>query len=175
MSSLCTHDLHCAFLSAFGNAVQAHSDLDAKPLDVDLRLPLPPRIRAYMYNLVNSDGRKRRNEHKAVLRVPGQRPGEYGSFEYPEDRIVLLCGYEADLNVFVLWDAGLHPRFKWGGNIQVKSETVFGALTAVVVAQQRTLSSGQVEVVLASRSDSLGVCLNRRLEASIMGSDGGNP
>lgn len=168
-----TPDLHGVFIDALKSAVEWHSDFTRKPLDVDLRLPLPPRLRVYMYNLVNSDGRKRRDEHKAVLRVPGQRQGEYGSFEYPEDRIVLLCGYRSDLGVFVLWDAALHPRFKWGGNIQVKSDTVFDALTEGIAAQARSLTSGRTEIVLASRAEDLAACLDRRLEASITGQDEG--
>lgn len=169
MSALRTPDLHGVFVDTLKPAVEWHSDLAKKPLDVDLRLPLPPRLRVYMYNLVNSDGRKRRDEHKAVLRVPGQRQGEYGSFEYPEDRIVLLCGYQANLGVFVLWDAALHPRFMWGGNIQVKSDTVFDALTGGIVTQARKLTSGSTEIVLASTADDLPTCLNHRLEASITG------
>ena len=175
MSALRTPDLHGKFVEALEPAVDWHSDLAKKPLDVDLQLPLPPRLRVSMYNLVNSDGRKRRDEHKAVLRVPGQRQGEYGSFEYPDDRIVLLCGYRADLGVFVLWDADLHPKFKWGGNIQVKSDTVFDALTGGIVTQARSLTSGLTEIVLASTADRLGACLDRRLEASIIGMKGDHP
>jgi hypothetical protein len=158
-------DLHRAFLAPLGDAVLWTSDLRKKPLDVDLALPLPPRLRVYAYNLVNADGRKRRNEHKIVVRVPGLRTGERGSFDFTGDRLVILCGYSAELDVFVLWDASLHPTFVKAMNIQVRSETVFNALMGDIVQQQRNIKTmGATETVLATLPAGLPRCLQQRIE-----------
>ena len=169
MSALRTQELHQIFLNSLASVVLWHSDIHRKPLDINLKLPHPPRIRGYLYNLVKSSGIRRRNEYKIVLRVPRQIQGEYGSFEYPVDRLVILCGYREDLNIFVFWDAYLHQRFKWGGNIQIKSRTVFEALLGEIVIQSRNLTSGHTELVLATPACRVLDCLQQRLEASILG------
>src|SRR5687768_18335551 len=107
-----TASLHGAFVGALAGAVVSHSDINSKPLTVDLALPNPPRLRVYMYTLVGGVGTVRPNEYKAVLRVPRQPVGAYDSFDHSDGRVALLVGYRADLDVFVLWDASLHPKFK---------------------------------------------------------------
>ena len=154
MTSL-TRALHESLLRPLGSLVIAHSDLGRKPLLLDLRLPWPPRLRLYMYSLVDGAGSQRPTEYKAVLRVPGQKPGDYGSFDHSGGRIALLVGYRADLDVFVLWDASLHPEFKNGGNIQVKHETVHNAAGSGRAEQSRTLASGSIEIVIACQSPEL--------------------
>ncbi|WP_407662213.1 hypothetical protein [Microbacterium timonense] len=146
--------LNTAFISALSPHATAHSALDEKPLSVDLTLPLPPRVRAYIYTLVEgrSDGRR---DMKATLRVPGQVVGEYGSFDFSDSRYVLLMAYSATLDVFVLWDASLHQRFKHGGNIQVRPDTVFTAAATGTARQLRRLKSGVNEIVLACRPSHL--------------------
>lgn len=153
-----TTDLHKAFLRSLGERVIRHSALDEKPLEVDLALPLPPRLRVYLYTLVVG-GQNRKHEFKAVLRVPGQRVGTYDSFDHSGDRFALVIGYHDDLDVFVLWDASLHHRFTNGGNIQVKDYTVVQAATFGRAEQIRLLSGGRREAVI--------VCHARHLAAAI--------
>ena len=112
---------HERFLEALGDRVLGHGDLDTKPLDVDLAPPLPTAVRLYMFSLVEG-GASRPHEYKAVLRVPGQRVGEYASFEHGGHRLAVLCAYRDDLGVFVVWDASLHPQFKQGGNVRIAKE-----------------------------------------------------
>ena len=107
-----TKDLHKAFLRPLEDATIYHSSIEEKPLCVDLVLPNPPRLRVYMYTLVGGVGTVRPNEYKAVLRVPGQAVGAYDSFDHSDGRLALLVGYREDLDVFVLWDASLHPRLR---------------------------------------------------------------
>ena len=90
--------LHCAFLDALDGQVHAHGDLNTKPLDLDLALPLPRHLRLYLYSLVVG-GKNRPGEFKAVLRVPGQVVGEYGSFDYSGGRLAVLAAYRDDLDV----------------------------------------------------------------------------
>ena len=149
-----TVNLHQAFLGALAGHVLGYGDLNTKPLDLDLALPLPQHLRLYLYSLVLG-GQSRPGEFKAVLRVPGQRVGEYGTFDYSGHRLAVLAAYREDLDVFVLWDASTHPHFKNGGNMQVK-ETVVAAAAATGRAEQwRPLRSGITEIVFACRSSSL--------------------
>jgi hypothetical protein len=149
-----TERLHAAFLAALGEHVVAHGNTSAKPLDVDLARPLPQRLRLYLYSLVVG-GKSRPGEFKAVLRVPGQVVGEYGTFDHSGNRLAVLAAYRDDLDVFVLWDASLHERFKHGGNVQVRDTVVEEAAAIGWGEQRRLLRSGITEIVLACRSKSL--------------------
>ena len=161
MSAL-TARLHRAFLDGLNGRVLAHGDLDTKPLELDLALPLPPHLRLYLYSLVVG-GRSRRGEFKAVLRVPGQFVGEYGTFDHSGGRLAVLAAYRGDLDVFVLWDASLHERFKHGGNMQVKDTVVAEAAATGWAEQRRPLRSGITEIVFACRSSSLARALADRV------------
>ena len=152
--SAITVRLHRAFLNALDGYVVVHGDLTRKPLDLDLTLPLPHHLRLYLYSLVVG-GKSRPGEFKAVLRVPGQVVGEYGSFDHSGDRLAVLAAYRNDLDVFVLWDASLHKRFKHGGNMQVKDTVVAKAAATGWAEQRRPLRSGITEIVFACRSSSL--------------------
>lgn len=163
-ASLPTPELHQRFLSCFDGAATALDDLDSKPLRVDMRLPLPPRLRLYMYNLVGGVGTKRDFEYKAVLRLREHPVGEYRSFDHSGGRLALLVAYRGDLDVFVLWDASLHSRFKNGGNIQVRTDTVMSAAATGYAEQLRRLSSGVTETVMACTPSELAATLVRRLE-----------
>jgi restriction-modification system family protein len=164
-----TSDLHQAFLAPLGPRVICRSDLASKPLDLDLQLPLPPRLRVYLYNLVGGFGTKRPFEYKAVLRVRGQAVGQYGSFAHARDRMTLLVAYRYDLDVFILWDAMMHARFKNGGNIQVRTSTVLEAAARGQATQVRSLSNGSDELVIACQSWNLVQSLEERVNS--MGCD----
>lgn len=138
---------------------------------VDLALPLPPHLRVYMYNLVGSAGTTRSQEYKAVLRLPGQASG-YRSFDNSGGRLALVVGYEDALDVFVLWDSSLHPRFTNGFNIQVHSETVMKAASTGYAEQQRRLVTLRtIETVLACRSARLVDTVERRVALTGAGGD----
>lgn len=161
--SIVTADLHRALLLALGDCVTWHSSDESKPIHIDLSTPIQLRLQAYMYSLVDG-GKKRKNEFKAVLRVPGQRVGDYGSFEHSRDRLTLLLAYRSDLDVFVFWDAVLHPRFKNGGNVQVKGTTVNAAAALGWATQERPLSSsGVIEHVIACQSWNLLEAITERV------------
>lgn len=161
-----TRLLHQAFLKALEGAVADHSDPARKPLLVDLRPPAPLRLRIYMYSLVGGVGERARREYKVVLRVPAQSVGAYGAFDHSGDRFTTVIGYTPDLDVFVLWDAGLHPRFKNGGNLQVRDDVVRTAAAAGMAESIRTLTSGAREVVLACQTSVLRRALDARIAAT---------
>lgn len=170
--SAITAGLHSAFVNALDGRLLQHSSLNDKPLLLDLKLPSPPRLRLYMYSLV-AGGAYRKDEYKSVLRVPNQPVGEYGSFDHSDDRFILLVGFEASLDVFVLWDASLHYQFKNGGNIQVRQTTVLRAAASGFAQQRRTLGGRRKEVVYACQSTTLLDVLDKRLGSTGLVEDSG--
>ncbi|MGV9325248.1 hypothetical protein [Streptosporangium sandarakinum] len=154
---------HNALLQALGDAVIWHSSWKDKPLCVDLALPNPPRLRVYMYSLVGGIGTVRPHEFKAVLRLRGQPVNEYASFDQSGSRFTLLVGYHEELDVFVLWDASLHPRFKNGTNIQVRDTTVLSAAAVGRAEQRRPLTSGVIEIVIACQTWNLTEAISDRV------------
>ena len=154
--SLRTPQLQRRFLAPFDGAVLGHSDLKTKPLEVDLARPNPPLLRVYLFNLIGGVGTLRDWEYKVSLRAPGQEVGEYASFSYADGRVAMLIGYRDDLDVFVLWDASLHPQFKHGGNVAVHTNTVLAAASAGVATQPRRCRlMNTTELVLACQSSTL--------------------
>lgn len=164
-----TEGLHRSLIGALGAAVVEHSALRSKPLSLDLELPAPPRLRCYTYSLVFG-GKQRPNEFKGVLRVPGQKVGSYGSFDFSGGRFAIVIAYHRDLDVWVLWDSLLHPRFKNGGNIQVHKRVVLETAAGGTARQERTVKSGQIETILCARSSYLLPVLTERLVTSGVGS-----
>jgi hypothetical protein len=165
MSSI-TAALNSAFLAPFNGAVVHHGPLERKPLIIDLAQPNPPRLRLYMYSLVGGKGERSRREYKVVLRAPGQPTGVYRGFDHSDGRFTLVVGYAPDLDVFVLWDASLHPRFKSGGNLQVRDDVVRRASAVGVAEQVRLLTSGAREVVLACQSPTLQRAIDARIAST---------
>jgi hypothetical protein len=155
MGLLPVANLHRAFIAALEPRVVHHSDIEKKPLALDCTHPMPPRLRAYLYNVTHPPGARTDGEHKVQLIVPGQPRGGVGTFDASGNRFVLLCGYEADLGIFVLWDADQYPIFTYSRNVQVRRDTLHTALIAGMSEQARYLRGGHVDVVVAARSDAL--------------------
>ena len=165
--SLSTPELHAALVSALGGSVRTTSDLGNKPLLLDLDPPLPSMLRVYLYNLVDPGGVSRTDEYKAVLRVRGHSPGEERSFECGEGRLTVLMAYREDLDVFVLWDAALHPTFTNALNIQVKAANVLKAAVTGTAEQVRRLNKVRAnELVLLCDSARLPDTLDRRISTT---------
>lgn len=160
-------ELHRRFLDALGDGVRSCEDVDRKPLDTELVPPLPGRIRVYIFNATRPPGGRPLGEHKVQLMVPGQKRGDRGRFDYGDGRIVLLVGYSAEEDVFILWDAGLYTDFAWSRNVQVKTETLIRATSGKIAEQKRNLrhaaGGSATETVLACVPSRLGDALVRRL------------
>ncbi len=162
-------EMHQRFVSALGaGVIKVNTPYDAKPFEIDLAPPLPHRVRVYMYNATKPPGGRPLGEHKIQLIIPGKGRGERASFDHSDGRIVLLIGYAAEEDVFVLWDAGLYSDFAWSRNVQVKAETVIEASAGKLASQQRQLRppTGRpiVETVIAAKSRRLTEAICRRME-----------
>ena len=162
-------ELHRRLVSALGDSiVRFHSSWEVKPFDMDLAPPLPQRVRVYMYNATRPPGGRPLGEHKIQLIVPGQERDQRGSFDNGGGRIVLLLGYSAEEDVFVLWDAGLYTDFAWSRNVQIKAETIIRATAGRLATQERRLrppgGRSVVETVLAVKPRRLAEAIGRRME-----------
>jgi hypothetical protein len=163
---LSVEDLHRKFIEALNGGVASHSEIETKPLEVDLRVPLPPRLRVYIYNATYPPGGRTMGEHKIQLIVPGQERGARGNFDSSGGRIPLLVGYRADLQIFMLWDAELYVDFSYSRNVQVKPETVYEAFAQGIGRQERRLWNQPTEIVITSDAHHLGqAILERQQEA----------
>ena len=160
-------DLHEAFLTALEPQVAEHSHLDAKPLEVNLKPPLPTLLRIYIYNLTHPPGGRTQSEHKVQITLPNLSRGERAELDHSDGRIVLLIGYDAEMSVFVLWDAGLYRDIPFSRNVQVKAETVYGAYATGLTTQTRQLWGGVEEVLVAAHSSHLPRGIQLRVDLSL--------
>lgn len=147
---LSVEHLHRTFLEALNDSVASHSDLATKPMEVDLKHPLPHKLRVYMYNATYPPGGRTMGEHKIQLIVPGQERGARANFDSSGGRIPLLVGYRSDIRIFMLWDAELYQDFSYSRNVQVMPETVYEAFARGIGKQTRKLWTGESEIVIAS-------------------------
>jgi excisionase family DNA binding protein len=161
-------ELHRRFVDALGRAVRSHSPFERKPLEVDLAAPLPSRLRVYLFNATRPPGGRPLGEHKIQLIVQGQRRGVRGTFDHSDGRIVLLAGYAAEEDVFILWDGGLYNDFAWSRNVQVKAETIIEASAGKLALQERRLrptdGPAVTETLLASPPSRLSDAILRRID-----------
>lgn len=161
-------EMHRRFVDVLGDdKVNDHGPFDQKPCELDLKSPLPLRVRLYLFNATRPPGGRPLGEHKVQLIVPGQGRGVRGNFDRSDGRIVLLCGYVAEEDVFVFWDAGLYLDFAWSRNVQVKVETIIRASAGKIATQERRLrphnAPAVTEVLVAVRADRLEVAILRRI------------
>jgi hypothetical protein len=160
-------DLHRTFLDALNGAVLSHSDIEEKPLELDLKSPLPPKLRLYMYNATYPPGGRTMGEHKIQLIVPGQDRGARANFDSSDGRIPLLVGYRPDLRIFMLWDADLYVDFSYSRNVQVKPETVYEAFAQGIGRQKRRLWRQATEVVITSDAQHLRQAILERQQETL--------
>jgi hypothetical protein len=163
---LSPESLHGAFVKALGDSVAGHGDLCSKPFEVDLHPPLPRLLRVYLYNATHPPGGRTMGEHKIQLIAPGHRKGQLGSFDFSDDRFVVLAGYQAEMDVFILWDAGLYQAFPHSRNVQVRAETIYRAFAGEIGQQARRLR-GAKEMVLSAPAGRLGEALALRTSLTL--------
>ncbi len=141
--------------------------LDAKPLDLACRPPLPSRVRLYIFNCTDHPSERRAGDYRIQLRLPGQRRRERGELALAPGAMLLLAGFVSEFDVFVLWDANAHQEFPYSKGVQVAAGTVHRAAIRGIAEQQRDIRGiGYREHVVAVRSDRLVEGIRRRQELS---------
>ena len=158
---LSTTELQDRFIAAVGPTALIAADTDASgELIVELHAPLPSRVRVYIYNATDPPGGRSTPEHK--IQLTGQRRGERGELDWTHVDFVLLCGYVAEYDVFVFWDAALHIDFAYSKNLQVRTASVQdAAASGMRVRQHRRLQTG-MEVVICAPSQTVIQAIDER-------------
>ena len=163
-------ELHAEFLAALSDLVVESSDPGVKPLEIKMEGSLPLRARVYLYNATRPPGGRPAGEYKIQLIAPNHERGQRGNFDLSDGRIVLLVGYTAEDNVFVLWDAGAYREFAYSRNVQVKSETILAAFARGIGLQERRLRPGGGmmvrETVVAATGEHLAEAIALRVDLS---------
>ncbi len=166
LQRLPTKALHQKIIGDLGHHVIRVSSPAERPLMVDLTLPLPPKIILYLFNCTHPPGGRSMGEHKIQVMLPGQTRGSRANFDDSEDRMVILAGYQTELDVYIFWDAGLYRDIPFSRNIQVSPETIYAAYAGQIVEQTRYLRYAGIgsvaEIIVAAHSRNLLKALERR-------------
>jgi hypothetical protein len=177
-----TSALHERFVAALGDHVLVTPTVDSlrqKPIEIECRPPLPTKVRLYVFNCTDHPSERKAGDYRIQLRLPGQQKRQRGQLAMDGGSLVLLAGYVADFDVFVLWDARAHASFPYSKGIQVGASTVHQAAINGHCSQQRGLRSrSYLEQVLAVRTDRLVEGLRLREEltrSSLLESAAGEP
>lgn len=162
--------LHRRFCAGLGDSLitdMSAASLKTKPLDLICRSPLPPRIRLYVFNATDHPSERKAGDYRIQLRLPGQERRHRGQLAMEPGVLLLLAGFVAEFDVFVMWDANAHQNFPYSKGIQVAATTVHQAAILGHAEQTRDVrGSGYREEVVAARTDRLVSGLQRREELS---------
>lgn len=156
-------------MELFGDKVIWHSGLQSKPLEVDLDGITPIRLRIYIYNATYPPGGRSLGERKIQLIVPGQPRGCRGNFDHSDGRMVFLVGYESDVEVFILWDAGTYKDFPYSGNVQIYPDAIFEAFSGKIALRTRSRRTPRPvnEVVICCPKHLLLNAISERIRLSL--------
>jgi hypothetical protein len=161
--SLTKAEIAEVILAALADAVTHHGDISDVPFRVEVAGLLPLAI--YAFTVTDPPGGRDPRELKIQLIAPGHLRGERGNFVAPtEDDFVVLLGYSAHYDVFVLWDAYKHRDFAWSKNCQVRLDPVTDARVTGLGRRERRLGNGSVETIICARPSHLREALAQRIE-----------
>lgn len=169
--------LHRVLIRALGSAVTrlpAKQALRAKPLVLDLALPLPSKLRFYLYGATQHASERQKGTFKIQLTVGVRRGGEVDAknlyFDRSGDIRPILAGYQPDLNLFILWDADLHDigdGFPYSKNVQAPPGLVWHAVARGLHHDTRRLKRPAVtESIVAARPRQLAEAIRLRVRLS---------
>lgn len=142
-------------------------ELNTKPFDLRLPLPLPPLVRVYMFTMTTHPSERQEGAYRIQVILPNRSR----HFDATGDPFVILAGYEPNLGIFALWDAAAHdvgsgiPHSK---GVQIREDTLLTALSNGLATQTRSLrGSGEPETIVACRQDAVPEALGLRWELSV--------
>lgn len=172
--------LHRVLIRALGSActrLPSNEALRTKPLVIDLALPLPSKLRIYLYGATQHPSERQQGTFKAQLTVGVDRDGnptdaKKGNlyFDRGGDIRPILAGYQPDLNLFVLWDADMHDvgdGFPYSKSVQAPPELVWHAVARGLAQDTRSLKQpARTESLVAARPRQLAEALALRIRLS---------
>lgn len=140
------------FLEAINEAVVSHSSVNNKPMDVELCPPYPRKVRVYIFNVIEAK-KDDKTEIKVLLRLPGQI--DKAKLNFTDTSLVILCGYYQKEELFVLWDATLHPEFANSTSLHVEKKKLWDADIYGTAIYERKLNKKGIETVMICSKDKL--------------------
>lgn len=162
--------LHRVLVRSLGPLVQQvpdETELDSKPLVLQLELPLPPRLRFYMFCATQHASERQADTFRIQL-TTGKKRGR-NRFSRADGIRPVLVGYEPELETFILWDANINDAsgFTFSKGVQAPPDVVYrAAATGAAEGIRRTRGAKSAETVIAARRDHLVQALLRRIELS---------
>ena len=132
-------------LTASGWPVINRFNAADRPVDLDVAADdevLP--LRVFCWNVTPGGAHRAKDEYRVQTTRPGNVP------LYRGQRVDLVLGYYGELDLFVAWDAALHPSPGGSSSLQVQLDHLEEAARRGYVARSRELGrGGDMEVVVA--------------------------
>lgn len=165
-----TRAAHTAFLAALGDGARISAGaLGTRPLVLHCSTPLPSLLRVYLYRPTAPPSERKDGTYR--IQVTGLAPNRTpGHFDWTRGGLPILAGFEPELRVFILWDAGIYDQGNgvvWSRNVQVAGQTLFRAMASGTAEETRHLRSQVDEVVVACTARHLQQALLRRWELTV--------
>lgn len=154
------------FLREFPSEEQLHT----KPLLLSLQLPLPPKLRCYVFLATQHESERQADTFRVQL-TAGE-PAGHGRRVFSREGGVrpVLIGFEPRLDVFIIWDADVNDAgggFPFSQGVQAPPGIVYQAAATGLAEGMRTARrAARQEKIVAVRSDKLVQGLLRRIELS---------
>lgn len=165
-----TQAAHASFAAALGSRADHGAEaLGRRPLVLRCSSPLPELLNVYLYRPTSPESERKEGTYR--IQITGLAPRrERGHFDRSNGALPLLAGFEPDLRVFVLWDAGIYDRGEgivWSRNVQVAGRTIFDAMARGMSEELRHLRGGHDEIVVACTAGQLDQGIVRRWDLTL--------
>lgn len=167
-----TEEIHRKILSSLDGRVlsrPSERDLKSKPLDIELRAPLPPRVRFIVFRARRDEKGRKVSAYRIQLTI-GSHSGS-NHFDRSGGFTPVLLGYVADYDIVILFDAQMQEMgggYKYSKSCYVSIEGVLDAVaTGLAVEDVGLRKPSRTEHVVLCRSSRLADALKRRTSLSI--------
>lgn len=142
----------------------------SKPLELHLHLPLPPRLRFYIFLATQHESERQVDTYRVQLTAGDAAAPKKFRFSRASSIRPVLMGYVAALDLFIIWDADVIDAgggFSYSQGVQAPPDLVYRALAEGVADGTRHVRrAGTRESIVVVRRSRLVDGLLRRIELS---------
>lgn len=144
--------------------------LKAKPLVLSLALPLPPRLRFYVFQATQHESERQADTYRIQLTAGEPLRERRYCFSRADNIRPVLLGYDPRLDAFIIWDADVNDAgsgFPYSKGVQAPPAVVYGAVAnGLAEGERHVRQAGRPETIIAARGDRLVDGLLRRITTS---------
>jgi hypothetical protein len=148
----------------------SEQELQDKPVELALHLPLPPALRLYAFTATQHEAERQTDTYKIQLtHVPRFPEGARWKFSREAGVRPILIGFVPSLAVFILWDADVNDAvdgFTYSKSVQAPPRLVYEALANGMAVRSRRVRGVGFEEIVAVRRSRLVEGLLKRIELS---------